>query len=72
MTRRRWTGREIQLLTERYFVEGPVRLAQELDRSEDSISGFARRCGLRTMRHSYGRRADRAGSQPDKNLSGPN
>jgi hypothetical protein len=50
MKRRRWTCPEIQMLTDRYSEEGPGRLAQEMGRSEDSVSSFAHRCGLRTQR----------------------
>ncbi len=54
MRRRRWTGPEIQMLRDRYPDEGPFQLALELSRSEDSVSSFARRCGLRTERRQYG------------------
>lgn len=50
MKRRRWTAQEIQMLQERYAEEGPILLALEMDRSEDSVSSFAHRCGLRTTR----------------------
>jgi len=50
MKRRRWSGQEIQTLTDRYSDEGPVPLALEMGRSEDSISSFAKRCGLRKQR----------------------
>lgn len=60
MTRRRWTSRDIGLLRERYPVEGPGKLTEELGRSEDSISSFARRCGLRTSRRPYRRKAQEA------------
>jgi hypothetical protein len=50
MRRRRWTGPEIQMLQNRYPDEGPSRLAEEMGRSEDSVSSFAHRCGLRTQR----------------------
>jgi hypothetical protein len=53
MKRRRWTGPEIQMLSIRYGDEGPAQLAVELRRSEDSVSSFAWRCGLRTVRMSY-------------------
>lgn len=56
MPRRRWNSREIGLLSERYPVEGPGKLAHELGRSKDSISSFARRCGLRTQRRPYQRK----------------
>ncbi len=55
MRNRVWTGREIQLLTERFQAEGSGRLAQDLGRSEDSVSSFARRCGLRVERRRYRR-----------------
>jgi len=50
MKRRRWTGQEIQVLADRYVDEGPIQLALELGRSEDSVSSFAHRCGFRTRR----------------------
>jgi hypothetical protein len=50
MKRRRWSAQEIQTLQERYTKEGPVPLALEMGRSEDSVSSFAHRCGLRTAR----------------------
>ena len=50
MTRRQWTVQEIQMLQERYASEGPMPLALEMGRSEDSVSSFAHRCGLRTVR----------------------
>lgn len=53
MKRRRWTGPEIQMLSERYPDEGPFLLAEEMGRSVDSVSSFAWRCGLRTKRRSY-------------------
>jgi hypothetical protein len=53
MKRRRWGVQEIQMLADRYPDEGPVQLALELGRSEDSVSSFARRCGLRTERQPY-------------------
>ena len=48
--KRRWTAQEIQMLQERYAKEGPIPLALEMGRSEDSVSSFAHRCGLRTTR----------------------
>ena len=62
MPNRFWTGREIQMLTERYPVEGSGRLAQELGRSVNSVSSFARRCGLRAERRPY--RRHRVRKQP--------
>ena len=50
MKRRRWTAEEIQILQERYAEEGPIPLAVVMSRSEDSVSSFARRVGLRTVR----------------------
>ncbi len=64
--RRRWTGPEIQILRERYPEEGPVQLALELTRSEDSISSFARRCGLRTERRPYRHRQALPHPEPTK------
>src|ERR1043165_7696773 len=43
----RWSAKEISLLRERYEEEGTAQLAMELGRSEDSVSGEARRLGLR-------------------------
>jgi hypothetical protein len=71
MQRRSWTSAEIRLLIERYPIEGPSRLAQELDRSEDSISSFARRCGLRSMRRPYQRWAAGPEARSDKNPDAP-
>ena len=53
MKRRPWNGQELLTLMERFLVEGPIRLAQEMGRSKDSVSSFARRCGLRTQRKPY-------------------
>ncbi len=50
MKRRRFTAEEIQMIQERYAEEGPVPLALAMGRSEDSVSSFAHRCGLRTAR----------------------
>lgn len=58
MNRRRWSAPEIQMLQERYAKEGPVLLALEMGRSEDSVSSFAHRCGLRTTRWLYRQEAD--------------
>jgi hypothetical protein len=71
MPRRRWTSAEIQQLAERYPVEGPVCLALEFGRSEDSVSGFARRCGLRTPRRPYLRHAAGPEAPPEKNPDAP-
>jgi hypothetical protein len=62
MPRRFWTGREIVMLAERYPAEGSGRLARDLGRSEDSVSSFARRCGLRAGRRTYQRRRVRTPS----------
>ena len=59
MPRRFWTGREIQLLEDRYQAEGSGRLALELGRSVNSVSSFARRCGLRAERRPYRRHRTR-------------
>jgi hypothetical protein len=50
MKRRRWSAHEIHMLQERYAKVGPLPLALEMGRSEDSVSSFAHRCGLRTTR----------------------
>ena len=63
--RKRWTGPEILAVIGRYPDEGPKRLATDLGRSEDSVSGQARRCGLRTPRRPY-RRNPRAGGPPQE------
>ncbi len=38
------------MLHDRYTKEGPIPLAEAMGRSEDSVSSFAHRCGLRTQR----------------------
>jgi hypothetical protein len=53
MKRRYWTSHEIHMLQNRYRLEGPTKLAEELGRSEDSVSGLAWRLGLRTQRRPY-------------------
>jgi DNA-binding MarR family transcriptional regulator len=59
MRRRRWTGREIEVLAERYQTEGPSRLAKDLGRSEHSITSQANRLGYlsltRRLRQSFTR-----------------
>src|SRR5579862_2771468 len=50
MKRRRFTAEEIRMIQERYAEEGPVPLALEMGRSENSVSSFAHRCGLHTAR----------------------
>lgn len=55
MTRRPWTWSETLAVLARYPAEGPARLAAELGRSEDSVSGRARRYGRRTPRKPYRR-----------------
>ena len=55
MKRRRWTHAEIVTLLSRYAGEGPIRLAEELSRTEDSVNGLARRLGQRTPRRPYRR-----------------
>lgn len=62
MRNRVWTGREVIMLTGRYPAEGPGQLALELGRSVDSVSSFARRCGLRADRRPYDRHRVRAPS----------
>lgn len=64
MPRRRWTAHEIQMLQERYAGEGPVPLALEMGRSEDSVSSFAHRCGLRTARWMERQEGSASFSQP--------
>jgi hypothetical protein len=48
MFRRRWTPLEISWLLRRYPEEGPILLALDLGRSEDSVSSMAGRLGLRS------------------------
>lgn len=60
MLKRTWTGQEILALLKRYPVEGPLYLAAEMNRSEDSISSQARRWSLRKTRESYRRRSKTA------------
>ena len=62
MPRRFWTSWEIEMLADRYQAEGSGRLALELGRSLDSVSSFARRCGLRADRRAYQRRRVRTQS----------
>ena len=50
MRRRRWSAQEIQILQDHYYNEGSNQIAQFLGRSVDSVSSFARRCGIRTRR----------------------
>lgn len=64
MKRRRWSAEEIQMLQERYATEGPVPLALEMGRSEDSVSSFAHRCGLRTARWLERQEADSSAPEP--------
>ena len=47
MMRRRWTHIEILSVLARYADEGPIQLAKELNRSEDSVSSLAHRYGTR-------------------------
>ena len=55
MFKRTWTGQEILALLKRYPAEGPLQLAADMNRSEDSITGMARRCCLRKKRTPYRR-----------------
>lgn len=55
MRRRRWRPDEITTIVQRFTKEGPKLLAQELGRSEKSISSQARRYGQKTPRRSYQR-----------------
>lgn len=55
MRRRRWRFTEITTVVQRYSKEGPKLLAQELGRTENSISSQARRYGQKTPRRSYQR-----------------
>jgi hypothetical protein len=49
MARRIWNPTDIKTVVERYPEEGPGQLAALLDRSEDSVTGLARRFGLRSV-----------------------
>jgi hypothetical protein len=53
--RRIWSLSDIVTVVTRYAAEGPSVLAKELGRSEDSVSGLARRFGQRTPRKPYRR-----------------
>lgn len=64
MKRRRFTAEEIQMIQERYAEEGPVPLALAMGRSEDSVSSFAHRCGLRTGRWMRRREGSASFPQP--------
>lgn len=55
MFRRKWSGTEVLAVLTRYPTEGPTPLAAELGRSEDAVSGLARRYGRRTPRRPYRR-----------------
>jgi hypothetical protein len=59
MKRKLWTAQEIRTLIERYPTEGPRPIAEDLKRSKDAVSSFARRIGLRTPRKSYRRTTSR-------------
>lgn len=63
MKRRRFTAEEIRMIQERYTEEGPVPLSLAMGRSEDSVSSFAHRCGLRTVR--WMKRQQASASFPD-------
>jgi len=58
--RRQWKHTELVAVISRYTGEGPGRLALELSRSEDSVSGLARRLGQRTPRKAYRRSSQRS------------
>lgn len=49
VTRRRWTGGEIEELAHRYPIEGLTNLPGLLGRSPDSVSSMAKRLGLRSV-----------------------
>jgi transposase-like protein len=55
MERKLWTAWELRIVIDRYPNEGPQRLANELQRSKDAVSGVARRVGLKTRRKPYRR-----------------
>jgi hypothetical protein len=59
MRRRPWTLLDIATVVTRYAAEGPSALAKVLGRSEDSVSGLARRFGQRTPRKPYRKAHDR-------------
>lgn len=46
MRKRRWSAKEIDAIIRRYQHEGPILLAKELDRSEDSVTSQANRLGF--------------------------
>jgi hypothetical protein len=47
--KRHWGGYEFEQLFLRYPVEGPTKLAAELNRSEDSVNAQAARFRLRSL-----------------------
>lgn len=65
MGRRRWRAWEIEELLHRFPSEGAVALAASLDRSVDSVTGEARRLGLKSLT----RRKRQALSRAEKNRS---
>ena len=64
MRRRAWTRREVHELVERFLQEGPFLLAREFGRSEDAVTSFARRCGLRKERRAYRLKKARTATDP--------
>jgi hypothetical protein len=44
----RWTAAEVDQVMRRYQVEGPTPIASEIGRSEDAVTSFANRLGLRS------------------------
>jgi hypothetical protein len=57
MKRKLWTAQELSTVIERVPLEGPELLAQDLHRSENTVSSLSQRIGLRTPRKSYRRKS---------------
>jgi hypothetical protein len=49
MPKRRWQVAEIEELLQRYWVEGPERLARELGRSMNAVTSQANRMGMQSL-----------------------
>ena len=65
--RRLWMPAERKRVLERYSLDGPAKLAAELERSVDSISSFARRYGQKSLRSRERQAASRSRGSPSLN-----
>jgi hypothetical protein len=65
--RRLWRPAERRRVLERYSLDGPAKLAAELERSVDSISSLAGRYGQRSLRSRERQAASRSRSSPSLN-----